>query len=235
MSVGFARPMLSPIWTTRFVAETTASSSRGEDAGESSSAHEAAIKKSVAAHVAAINKRDAKALAALWSPEAVYTDRISGEQVSGIDAITQQFGSLFKAKPDVKLDVVTESVQFVSPNVAVEHGAAKFIAPAANLKRLRTPRSTLGETASGCSIDCKPPNSSPLPSRAASRLSSPACCARCCGRGRLRAGRARSRVSAAAAQLASTRPTARGLRATLAARCRHPSPKTDGTNLLTRS
>ena len=92
-------------------------------------ADEAAIKKSVAAYVAAFNKRDAKALAALWSPEAVYTNRVTGEQVSGSKAIADQFVALFQAEPTLKLDVATDSIQLLSPNVAVEQGAAKFLAP----------------------------------------------------------------------------------------------------------
>ena len=34
-------------------------------------------------YVAAFNKQDAAALAAFWSPEAVYTNRLTGEQVTG--------------------------------------------------------------------------------------------------------------------------------------------------------
>jgi len=106
----------------------TTSLAWGQKAGEPP-ADEAAIKKSVAGYVAAFNKRDAKALAALWSPEAVYTNRATGEQVSGSKAIAEQFAGLFKTEPNLKLDVATESIQFLSPNVAVEHGAAKFLAP----------------------------------------------------------------------------------------------------------
>ena len=44
---------------------------------------EAAIRKSDDAYVEAYNKHDAKALAALWSPEAVYVDPETGEQAVG--------------------------------------------------------------------------------------------------------------------------------------------------------
>jgi uncharacterized protein (TIGR02246 family) len=90
---------------------------------------EAGIKKAVADYVAAFNKHDAKALAAHWSPDAVYTNRITGEKVAGAAAIAAQFTALFKAQPEVKLEVVTESIQFVAPSVAVEHGTAKILAP----------------------------------------------------------------------------------------------------------
>jgi uncharacterized protein (TIGR02246 family) len=92
-------------------------------------ADEAAIRKSDDAYVQAFNKKDAKALADLWSPDAVYVNRTTGEEVTGRLAIGEQFTALFKAQPALKLEVNTESIQFISPNVAVEHGIAKFTSP----------------------------------------------------------------------------------------------------------
>ena len=80
-------------------------------------------------YVEAFNKRDARTLASYWSPEAVYVNRISGEQVVGREAIAAQFKSLFDSATNLKLAVNVESIQFVSPNVAVEHGTAKFLSP----------------------------------------------------------------------------------------------------------
>jgi uncharacterized protein (TIGR02246 family) len=97
-----------------------------------SSADEAAIRKADEAYVAAFNKHDAKALADAWSPEAVYLDRATGAEVVGRPAIAEQFTALFKGQPEVKLDLSVESIQFVSPNVAVEHGTAKTLAPSAD-------------------------------------------------------------------------------------------------------
>ncbi len=93
------------------------------------SADDAAIRKTVEAYVQAFGKHDAKALADLWSPEAVYTNRLTGEQVVGRAAIAEQFTALFKEQPELKLDVSLESIQLLSPNVAVEHGTAKLLAP----------------------------------------------------------------------------------------------------------
>ncbi|MFN7841018.1 MAG: YybH family protein, partial [Pirellula sp.] len=75
------------------------------------------------------NKRDAKAVAALWSPEAVYTNPLSGEEVVGRDAIEKQFVGVFAELKEAKLEVNTLSISFVSPNVAVEQGTAKVIVP----------------------------------------------------------------------------------------------------------
>jgi uncharacterized protein (TIGR02246 family) len=92
-------------------------------------ADEAAIRKAVESYVATFNQGDAKALAAMWSPEAVYTNPLSGEQVAGREAIEKQFAAIFGEAKKIKLEAKTESVRFVSPNVAVEQGTAKVIRP----------------------------------------------------------------------------------------------------------
>jgi uncharacterized protein (TIGR02246 family) len=83
------------------------------------------------AYVRAFNGRDAKILASFWSPEAVYTNRLTGEQVVGRDAIASQFEALFETAKQLKLEVRVESIQLVSPNVAIEHGIARFLSPGA--------------------------------------------------------------------------------------------------------
>ncbi|MCE9553649.1 MAG: nuclear transport factor 2 family protein [Planctomycetes bacterium] len=91
------------------------------------SADEKAIRDNAAAYAAAFNSRDAKAMAAFWSPEAVYTNRLTGEQVVGKAAITKQIESQLKAAGKVILEVVVKKVEFVSPNVAIERGTTLFI------------------------------------------------------------------------------------------------------------
>jgi uncharacterized protein (TIGR02246 family) len=90
---------------------------------------EAAIRKAVESYVAAFNQGDAKALAAMWSPDAVYGNPLSDVQVVGREAIEAQFAAIFDEAKGIKLEATTESVQFVSPNVGVEQGTAKLIRP----------------------------------------------------------------------------------------------------------
>ncbi len=92
---------------------------------------EVAIRKADEAYVQAFNKHDANALADAWSPEAVYLNRITGAEVVGRAAIAEQFAAYFTAQPDVKLDLSVESIQFVSPNVAIENGTGKTLLPKA--------------------------------------------------------------------------------------------------------
>ncbi|MCE9544300.1 MAG: SgcJ/EcaC family oxidoreductase [Planctomycetia bacterium] len=102
-----------------------ASAVGGEPARQA--ADEAAIRKSVESYVASFNQGDAGALAALWAPTAVYTNPLSGEQVAGRDAIKKQFAAIFDNAKGAKLEAKTESIQFISPSVAVERGTAKVI------------------------------------------------------------------------------------------------------------
>lgn len=92
---------------------------------------ETLIRDGVDTYVKAFNSHNASAIAELWSPEAVYENRITGEQVTGRAAIAAQFVALFKEQPELKLEVSIESIRLLSPNTAVEQGVAKFLAPKA--------------------------------------------------------------------------------------------------------
>lgn len=79
-------------------------------------------------YVQTFNAHDAKALSAFWSPEAVYINRLTGKQVNGRDEIANQFEAIFDAKQGLQMEVAVQSLEFVSPNVAVENGTATFTA-----------------------------------------------------------------------------------------------------------
>ena len=106
-----------------------ASIAQAEKGGADASVQKTAIEQAGEAYVAAFNARDAKALAALWSPDGVYTSRTSGEEITGRDDLEKDFVSLFAAVKDAKLEIATESIEFVSPNVAVEQGTATVVKP----------------------------------------------------------------------------------------------------------
>jgi uncharacterized protein (TIGR02246 family) len=112
-----------------FIAGISSAGAFAEDSASTDG--DAAIRTIGKAYVQAFNARDTKALAGFWSPEAVYTNRLTGEQVVGREAIASQFESLFESAKELKLEVRVDSIQFVSPNVAVEHGIARFLSPEA--------------------------------------------------------------------------------------------------------
>jgi uncharacterized protein (TIGR02246 family) len=87
-------------------------------------ADEAAIRAIGEKYVEAYNRRDSKTMAGMWSPEAVYMDPTTGEGVVGREAIAKQFDYAFAGAEDAKLAINIESIEFVSPNVAIEKGTA---------------------------------------------------------------------------------------------------------------
>jgi uncharacterized protein (TIGR02246 family) len=93
------------------------------------SSEENAIRAAVETYVAAFNRADAAALAALWSPDALYTNPLSGQQVVGRAEIEKQFAAIFAEAKGTKLEAKTNSIRFISPNVALEQGTAKVLRP----------------------------------------------------------------------------------------------------------
>ena len=96
---------------------TTDSKAEGND-------DSAKIKLAVQSYVTAYNARNVEKLVGHWSPDGVYTSRTSGDQVVGRDAMTKEFTTIFQGDNAPKLAVTTDSIEFISPNVAVERGAA---------------------------------------------------------------------------------------------------------------
>jgi uncharacterized protein (TIGR02246 family) len=87
-------------------------------------ADEAAIRANAEKYVASYNRRDSKTMASMWSPEAVYSETAGGESVVGREAIAKQLDDVFAGSEDAKLAVTVDSIDFVSPNVAIEKGTA---------------------------------------------------------------------------------------------------------------
>jgi uncharacterized protein (TIGR02246 family) len=88
-------------------------------------ADEATIRANAAKYVESYNRRDSKTMASMWSPEAVYIDDETGERAVGHDAIAKQLDHEFAGAEDAKLTIHIDSIDFLSPNVAVEKGTAE--------------------------------------------------------------------------------------------------------------
>ena len=93
------------------------------------SADEATIRQNAEQYVESFNARDAQRLAAFWSPEAVYMNPLTGDEVVGRPAIEEQFAGIFKDAGEAKFEVDIESIEFVSPNVGIERGIARVNRP----------------------------------------------------------------------------------------------------------
>jgi uncharacterized protein (TIGR02246 family) len=85
---------------------------------------EAAIRANADKYVESYNRRDSRTMAAMWSPDAVYMDPTTGERIVGRDAIAKHFDDMLAGSEDAKLVVTIDSIDFVSPNVAIEKGTA---------------------------------------------------------------------------------------------------------------
>jgi uncharacterized protein (TIGR02246 family) len=85
---------------------------------------EAAIRANADKYVEAYNRRDSRTMAGMWSPDAVYLDPATDERIDGRDNVAKHFDYIFAGSEDAQLAVTIDSIDFVSPNVAVEKGTA---------------------------------------------------------------------------------------------------------------
>jgi uncharacterized protein (TIGR02246 family) len=65
----------------------------------------------------------------MWSPEAVYMDPSTGDAAVGHEEIEKVFTDILANLGEAKLEVEVNSVEFVSPNVAIENGTARIVEP----------------------------------------------------------------------------------------------------------
>ena len=86
-------------------------------------ADEQAVRAAIRSYVDAFNKHDAKALAAHWTLTGEFITP-AGQQLKGHRQLEQEFAANFADSKDVKLELLEPTVQFLSPNVVVEHGTA---------------------------------------------------------------------------------------------------------------
>ena len=98
--------------------------------GESSS-DEVAVRKAIASYVEAFNRHDAKVVASHWSSSGEFITP-AGKVIQGRAELEKEFTAYFAESQDVKLEIGEPSIQFLSPGVAVEHGAARVVRPDAD-------------------------------------------------------------------------------------------------------
>jgi uncharacterized protein (TIGR02246 family) len=96
--------------------------------GAAPAADEAAVRAVSEAFTKAYNADDAKAIAALFDAdgEVVLED---GKAVRGRDAIERHFAATFAASPGSQVEVQTDSIKFLGPDVAKEEGSATVTLP----------------------------------------------------------------------------------------------------------
>jgi uncharacterized protein (TIGR02246 family) len=124
-------PMKSaPFWIAGALALAVGLSARPALAADSddNAADAAAMKKNAEAFAAAFDKGDAKAVAAFWTPNGDYVDE-TGRHMKGREEIEKAFTEFFSENKGLKVQIHTESLRFVTPDVAIEDGVTAVSEP----------------------------------------------------------------------------------------------------------
>jgi uncharacterized protein (TIGR02246 family) len=87
-----------------------------------------AIAQNAEAFIEAFGKGDAKTLAAFWTPDGDYTDQ-TGRQLKGREAIEKAFQSFFAENKGLTVRIESDSLRFVTPEVAIEDGLTFVLHP----------------------------------------------------------------------------------------------------------
>ncbi len=98
--------------------------SMGQDAVAEPADETAKIEAAIESYIAAFNARDVEKLVSHWSPDGVYISRTSGERSAGREAMSKSFKDMFAGDRVPKLAGTPGSIDFISPNVALERGTA---------------------------------------------------------------------------------------------------------------
>lgn len=80
-------------------------------------------------YTAAFNAKDIEKLISHWTENGVYVSRSTGEALSGREALKAEFTSILDRDDAPKLAVQLESLDLISPNVALERGSAIITRP----------------------------------------------------------------------------------------------------------
>lgn len=96
---------------------------------DANAADEAAIRQTGETFAKAWGQGDASAVAAHFTPDAEYVDE-QGNLFQGRQAIEEFLAAGFTENPGSQLEVIIDSIRFVSPGVAVEDGTSTLTRPA---------------------------------------------------------------------------------------------------------
>ncbi|WP_436715540.1 DUF4440 domain-containing protein [Roseiconus lacunae] len=87
----------------------------------------AEIEAAVESYLNSFRAKDVDALVKHWTAEGVYVNRTSEERTAGHADLRAQFEQHFSSDVAFELDLQTESIDLVSPNVAIERGLATVL------------------------------------------------------------------------------------------------------------
>jgi uncharacterized protein (TIGR02246 family) len=88
----------------------------------------AAIQKLAESFIKAFESGDARGVAACWTEDGTYGD-LGGQQLKGRAAIEKAFREFFSTNRGLKVQIISESLQFITPDVALEEGVSEVFPP----------------------------------------------------------------------------------------------------------
>jgi uncharacterized protein (TIGR02246 family) len=115
------------LFPVAMVLALAASSALGDEAKGDPKDKEA-IAKNAEAFVEAFHKGDADALAAFWTQDGDYTHQ-TGRHLKGREEIAKAFKEFFAENKGLKLRIDSDSLRFVTPDVAIEDGTTQVFRP----------------------------------------------------------------------------------------------------------
>jgi uncharacterized protein (TIGR02246 family) len=116
---GAMAALLGIVWITSMPAQQPRSVQNAASADEQN------IQKGVVTFVEQYNAHKADALVPLFAPDARMIFR-DGTEVSGRDEIKQAFEEAFSMSPKGSIGIVVDSIQFLTPDVALEEGSTSM-------------------------------------------------------------------------------------------------------------
>jgi uncharacterized protein (TIGR02246 family) len=96
-----------------------------QPASETQSAQEEAVRLTGKTFVTAYNEENAKAVASHFTTDAEYVDE-QGNVFQGRKAIEDSLTTFFAENPGCKLEMIIDTIRFVSPGIAVEDGITRI-------------------------------------------------------------------------------------------------------------
>lgn len=86
-----------------------------------------AIEQVISSYESAFNSKNIETLVSHWSETGVYSSQTSGNTTTGQAAMRKEFEVLFAGTPSIKISLETDSIEFISPSVALEQGRVTVI------------------------------------------------------------------------------------------------------------
>ena len=108
-------------------AQQPAAAPAGDATGDAD-ADERAVRTAIDSYVKAFNQHDAAAVAGHWTAGGEFVTP-GGQVVTGREALVKEFTAYFEEAKDARLEIGRPAIEFLSPGVAVERGAALVVRP----------------------------------------------------------------------------------------------------------